>query len=512
MLSCRLTSKVWCAAVDEGRTESITLHVEDRDHFQTWRFPEKYHLKGKDFKENNFPLWCISTLPDQIASRVTKMTLVVKFSAFHMHCYDLEDYQSLNGTTNIFWKRFTNLADLTLLSDFNMAATLFLRSDTGLNGFYYEQEFFTNTDKFPLSLKKLTYLETCTLEQHRYFCNDPCTCGLKTLVEAAPNLEILECPGNERLVGKMSDLLPLSKSLRRLNLHNCKYVTNGTGSSDAIIKQLLHLEAWNLSGLSIPERTTPLHFRVDLLAEEFRNETPQNCPLIGGEDWEYCNDNGWAWHTYCHILSKFIEAVRETNVRSVDRNTQQSNSGLWLHDPTSDWNTNEKWKDHIKTCGFIIRANLQKQQLMKVGDWSSVTYQQYRRETIRFQALWHKQHRFQNPFLTIDGWEVSNLARKMKLRRQRKTMKTNFFCLPTSLGLSTLKMAPSKNRQLEPLARNGFKKKRRQVYAPLELKVESRLIFGCPWRKEPLVTRQEHLMYRRPFRNRYLVAEVPSEA
>jgi hypothetical protein len=67
-LTCHLVSKVWCAAADEDRTEPITLRVEDRDPCQTWRFPEKYHLKGKEFKDSSFPLWRVPVMPDKVAS------------------------------------------------------------------------------------------------------------------------------------------------------------------------------------------------------------------------------------------------------------------------------------------------------------------------------------------------------------------------------------------------------------------------------------------------------------
>jgi hypothetical protein len=508
-LTCRLVSKVWCAAVDEDRTEPITLHVEDRDPCQTWRFPEKYHLKGKEFKDSSFPLWRVSVMPDMVASRVTKMILVARFSPLHQHCYDLADYHSLDGTRNVFWRRFMCLEDLTILSDFNMACALFMRAGYHLNWFRYE-DFFVGCDRFPLSLKRLVYYETCTSGQE-----SPCGlavegtgCDVGLLVYAAPNLEVLECPGNEVLFGNFSDLLPVSKTLRRLNLGNCKNMTNDMESIEAVSSHFPNLEAWDISGAIIADNSSQFQYHTDLLTESFETQIVQKG--TNGTDWDYAKRHTCHFRTFWTVFLRFIQALREKNSPPAARNVTVGNTHLWVRDPTTQWNTQEKWKEHVEECKDKVQWIIDAQKFMRVGDRSCVTFEHYRREMLRYEMLWDKHNFFLNPWLTINIPEVSWLATQLRFRRNKKKMKASFARMATSLGLNKLSTTAKHIGLLPSCAPSDTKTKNRSVYAPLELKVEKHLVFGCPWHNQPLVKVAERWIYRRPLRKRYLVAKFPT--
>lgn len=76
------------------------------------------------------------------------------------------------------------------------------------------------------------------------------TCSISDIVYMAPNLEELDSIGNTELYGNLNDLLPLSHTLRVLNIRNCKHVDSLEGSEwDNFLAQMPNLKVWNTMGI-----------------------------------------------------------------------------------------------------------------------------------------------------------------------------------------------------------------------------------------------------------------------
>lgn len=245
--SCRYVSRLWCEAA-ANRTEPITLHCEDRDELYGCCYPAEYQQMYKcrptktQWEDNHVPLWLAPRLPEFIIQRVVKMTFVARFAIEHANYYDLADYYSHDGQYNYFFGRFANLEDLAILSDFTTALLFFNYPE----GFDHHNSPACQLVHPCLSLKKLVYYESAwprTVERRRIWTH----CDLQVFSKIAPNLEHLECPGNLTITGRLDSLLPLSNSLKVLNLNGCPV----EGNVGDIIPKMHLLKAWDFTGTKI---------------------------------------------------------------------------------------------------------------------------------------------------------------------------------------------------------------------------------------------------------------------
>lgn len=413
---CRLVSKTWCLAVDEERNEPIALHVQDKDALLTWRFPEQYRLTGKEWKEKSFPLWRLPSIPNSIASRVVKLTLVANFSSQYEDCYDLCDYQSINGTHNLLLQRFTSLEDLTILSDYNIAATMFFRNENFLFSSQWHNVW-KSSAPFPLSLKRLVYYETSMSTPRPYSLEVWRPADIRHLVTLVPNLEELECPTNAAVGGTLADFLPLAATLRRLNLRDCVNVVNSAESCDSLIKQFPKLEAWDFSGTSMmPEPTVSFVVQKNLLL----NETAEDLPLDPNtDDIVYKTELQMSKFSGIKVLNKYKSGLREKYVTAIDRDVAGGDPSKWTMKQSPNWNDRIVHEELIYISKVLVALMLHKRQIMLVGDWSCVTYDHLRRESLRFHSvICH------SPWGPFPSEQIKQAARAMKRRRRWRKLRS----------------------------------------------------------------------------------------
>jgi len=232
--TCILVSKLWRKVVMNGNQLPLSLRIDDTG------FDRASKSKGSCCYDHDgdetfvYPLYAIGNLPSWVATRTTKLVLVLRFARKHASKYDLNDFLTYQGRPWWFLDRFRNLQDLTIISEFAADQFVSILSPPP-----------TTIRRGIPSLKRIHYEETNVSNWRNSY--------LKSFVELAPNLEILKIRENMRWKWKeesiffradeICDLLPLSGSLRELVLFNRP---NIRGNFSKFLQEMPFLESWDI--------------------------------------------------------------------------------------------------------------------------------------------------------------------------------------------------------------------------------------------------------------------------
>eukprot|EP00536_Pseudo-nitzschia_multiseries_P011900 jgi/Psemu1/30445/gm1.30445_g len=279
---CPLVSKLWKRVVTESKLFPLVLCIEaarsnhnhnhNHNHHTNRRHPRRTkHNRGRGSNRNRdrsrnrngtkllhgdeddgenendevflFPLQDVGNLPPAVAARTTKLILVLKFLREHASGIDLNDFCFCEGRPCPFLRRFTNLQDLTIVSEY--AADQFVSilgpPPPSPSASAYEDE-----DRLRIpSLRRIHYEETNASNWR--------SSTLRAFVEIAPNLEILVL--RENILRRwdlrdplfpaesLADLLPLAGSLRELVLFNRH---NLRGNFVHFLERMPLLDSWDV--------------------------------------------------------------------------------------------------------------------------------------------------------------------------------------------------------------------------------------------------------------------------